>query len=620
MMKSNIVCFLPGAMLAISLAASTVAAETTIYLSPQGKDTNRGTADQPVATLARAMELVKAVRQRDGAAADVRVLLAEGIYRIAEPVTISPEHSPGPGKLVICGEAGKKVVISGGRVISGWQKVGNRFEVVIPEVAQGKWIFRELFVNGRRATRARSPNEGFVRIDKAGPDRRTSLFIYPQDAWLFKGKISGAEFVYLHDWSTSRVKIAGFHPDTLEVTFSQRVGCSAPHYAIGNWPHARYFVENSEDFLDAPGEWFLDDGTGKLIYLPREGESVETLEAIAPVAPALFSIVGDLDHGKPVTNLTIEGITFEHCRFDLPAAGYAAGQATVYEPRVDGGAGREIMPAAVTFDFAKNCQLTRCHFQHLGSSGVWFRRQCRQCTVERCVFDDISGNGINIGETMTRPKSEAPVDWESPYDNSCTWGIMVRDNRITHCGRQFFEAVGVWVGIAAGNVIEHNEIGYLPYTGVSVGWSWNDSPTGCRVNTVARNHIHHCMLILHDGGGIYTLGRQPGTKLLGNVIHDIPPNEDGAESNGIFMDEGSSDIVVEGQTIFNIGRSPLRFHRALEITLSHNTLVCLPGVPPYRYNRTDPKTLRFENDHIVEAEHWTPPSQILGEVGVREGR
>lgn len=593
-------------------------AEIIIHVSTQGNDAHSGTADQPVSSLARALDLVRDVRRNKGPEADVRVLLAEGVYRLVEPVLISPEHAPGPGKLSISAESGKRVVISGGRPILGWKQVANHFETTIPEVAQGQWDFRELFVDGRRATRARSPNDKFVRIDKAGPDRRTSLFIYPQDAGVFKGDLSSAEFVYLHDWSTSRVKIAGFDPTTLEVKFSQVVGCSAPHYAIGNWPHARYFIENSEDFLDAPGEWFLNKGTGKLVYLPREGEFVETLEVIAPVAPALLKVSGDVASGKSVANLIVEGITFEHCRFDLPAAGYASGQSTVYEPRVEGQPGREIMPAAVTLDLVRDSRFVRCEFRHLGSSALWLRQQCRGCQIERCVFEDISGNGLNIGETITRAKTDARGDWTSPYDNACTWGVTVCDNRITHCGAQFYEAVGIWVGIAAQNTIEHNEVGHLPYTGISVGWSWNDSSTGCRDNVVARNHIHHCMLILHDGGGIYTLGRQPGTKLLGNVIHDIPPNEDGAESNGIFMDEGSSDIVVERQTIFNVGRSPLRFHRALEVTLRKNTLVCLPGVPPYRYNRTDPKTLRFQEDQVIEAESWKPPREVLENVGVRK--
>lgn len=594
------------------------AEQQTIYVSPQGSNDQPCSLEKPVATPDKALEIVRAIRQSRGGVVDIRVVLGEGVYRITDPIRITIEHAPGPGALTITSE-GKPVVISGGRKIEGWKQTGNRFETVIPEVAAGKWSLRELFVNGRRAVRARSPNEGFVRIDRPGADRRTSLFIYPLDAWIFKGDLKTAEFVYLHDWSTSRVKIAGFNPTTQEVTFSQSVGCSAPHYQIGNWPHARYFIENCLQALDAPGEWFLDESTGKLIYLPREGETLESFEAVAPAATALVDMAGDSQDGRLIKNVRWEGLTFEHCRFDLPEKGYASGQATVYEPRVANRPGREMMPAAVTVDLAEKCEFVNCGFRHLGGSGLWFRQQCRHCGVRRCSLEDISGNGINIGETMTRPWPTSPGDWSSPYQNGCTFDVQVADTVVQRCGAQFYEAVGVWIGIAAGCVVEHNEVAFLPYTGISVGWSWNDSPTGCGDHMVARNHIHHCMQILHDGGGIYTLGRQPGTRLAFNVIHDIPPNEDGAESNGIFMDEGSSDILVEGQTIYAVARSPLRFHRALELTLRKNRLICLPGVPAYRYNRTDPNTLRFEEDEIIESENWQPGEELLKEVGARPG-
>ena len=76
------------------------------------------------------------------------------------------------------------------------------------------------------------------------------------------------------------------------------------------------------------------------------------------------------------------------------------------------------------------------------------------------------------------------------------------------------------------------------------------------------------MQTLSDGSGIYTLGRQPGTVLAENVIHDIPPNAGRAQSNGIFMDEGSTDIRVEDNTIYHIARSPIRFNMAGTTRLS----------------------------------------------------
>lgn len=592
-------------------------AEHVIFVAPDGDDSANGTAQAPVASLPRAVELVRQKRRETGGDPDIRVVLKPGLYRLRDPIVIGPEESPGPGALVISADDSGSVVISGGRSIVGWRESGGRWIAEAGAATGERTVFRELFVNGRRAVRARTPNEGFRRVDRSGQDRRTSLFIYAEDAPLFAGNLDQAEFVYFHDWSTSRVKIAGFEPRTLEVRFSQVVGCSAPHYAICNWPHPRYYLENGPDMLDAPGEWLLDEKSGEVRYIPMPGERLEEIEATVPEATSLLTVSGDPATGRPVGNLRVEGITFAHCRWDLPEAGYASGQASVYEPRVPDRPGRELLPAAVTVDYAANCVFRNCRFTQLGASGLWLRRQVHHCSVEGCEFEDISGNGINIGETVTRPTAEAGPAWSSPYGNACSFGNRVSDCRVIGCGKQFYEAVGIWVGLSAGNVIERNEVAYLPYTGISVGWSWNDSPTGCRDNRVVANHIHHCMLVLHDGGGIYTLGRQPGSVLEGNVIHDIPANEDGAESNGIFMDEGSSDIVVTRQTIYATGRGPIRFHRALEVTLRGNRLVCLPGVPPFRYNRTDPATLVFEENEVIEAASWEPPPEISASAGPR---
>lgn len=598
--------------------SSTGVESVTIHVSPAGDDGAAGTPDRPVATPLRALALALESRLALGPKHDITIVLGDGTYYLTSPLLVTARHAPGPGKLGFRAANPGKAVLSGGQPITGWQAVGELWRADVPPLHGKPWSFRELFVNGQRAIRARMPNEGFFRIDRAGPDRRTSLFIRREHAEAFPQNVLGVEFVYLHDWSTSRVLVDAFDRDTLEVRFSQKVGCSAKHYEIGNWPHARYFLENSPAFLDRAGEWYFESKAHRVFYRPRDGESLEGVEAVVPVLDRLVVMSGDPQTGARVRAVEWDGIVFEHCRFDLPAAGYAAGQATIYEPRRDSNSGtREMMPAAITLDLCENCSFTRCEFRHLGASGLWFRRECRECLVKQCRFRDISGNGINIGETLTRPVGDAASNWVSPYQNGCTWGIRVEDSVIRECGVQFLEAVGIWIGLSPGNTVTYNELANLPYTGISVGWSWNDKPTGCRDNLIGYNHIHHCMLILHDGGGIYTLGRQPGTKLLHNVIHDIPPNEDGAESNGIFMDEGSSDILVQGQTIFRVARSPLRFHRALEITLRENHLICLPGVPPYRYNRTDPQTLKFENDKVEESPEWQVPEELLRTVGPR---
>jgi hypothetical protein len=152
----------------------------------------------------------------------------------------------------------------------------------------------------------------------------------------------------------------------------------------------------------------------------------------------------------------------------------------------------------------------------------------------------------------------------------------------------------------ANTVIEYNEIRDLPYTGVSVGWMWNPEPTPCKSNTIHANHIHHILNILSDGGGIYSLGLQPGSRISHNLIHDVQVNAGRAESNGMFLDEGTKELVVDKNIIYGIAKSPLRFHKAYAPTIvSNNVLACKDQSPPIAYNRTREEDIQKENNTIL---------------------
>ncbi|HTN73861.1 MAG TPA: right-handed parallel beta-helix repeat-containing protein, partial [Pirellulaceae bacterium] len=148
---------------------------------------------------------------------------------------------------------------------------------------------------------------------------------------------------------------------------------------------------------------------------------------------------------------------------------------------------------------------------------------------------------------------------------------------------------------------------------------WDTTPTGCQHIVVEANHIHHVLQKLSDGGGIYTLGRQPDSSLVNNHIHDIPVNLGRAESNGIFLDEGSSEIEVRGNVIHNLERSPIRFHKATNVTVMKNWLVSPPKVPAFRYNNAREAEMQISDNQLIEATQWQPPAGALPkELGIGE--
>ncbi|MCX7590808.1 MAG: right-handed parallel beta-helix repeat-containing protein, partial [Kiritimatiellae bacterium] len=172
------------------------------FVAPDGDDLNPGTRKKPFATLRRARDAVRELKLRHGGLRrNVTVLVRGGTYRLTDPLVFGPADS-GTQSFTITYAAmpGEKPVLSGGRVIAGWKKwEKNLWIAEIPEVKNGAWYFRELFVNGRRAQRARSPNSGFFRVAKAGPDNRTSFQFNRGDLRAFRN-IEDAEIIFLHDW------------------------------------------------------------------------------------------------------------------------------------------------------------------------------------------------------------------------------------------------------------------------------------------------------------------------------------------------------------------------------------------------------------------------------------
>jgi hypothetical protein len=147
---------------------------------------------------------------------------------------------------------------------------------------------------------------------------------------------------------------------------------------------------------------------------------------------------------------------------------------------------------------------------------------------------------------------------------------------------------------------------------------WNPTPTPAGGNIVGNNHIHHVMQVLSDGGGIYTLGRQPGTRLVDNVIHEVPLNAGRAESNGMFLDEGSDLLVIADNVIYGTDRSPLRFHRAERLTVRHNTLVVpSAATPAFRYNNTKPETIEKIDNRVLASSGFDAAAVSLPETGPR---
>lgn len=589
------------------LPAPPASAATLLYVATEGDDGNEGTADAPFATPARAQQAVRGLIAR-GLRDHVVVELQGGLYTLLEPLVFSVSDG-GTQQFSVTWQAarGERVAFTGGIPIEGWTAIDEGlWQAPLPALGR-EWQFRELFVNGQRRPRARHPDSGFLRAFPLGSEQRTAFRTVP-DSFPPLASPFEAELVFLHDWSISRIPLIQADSSDGIVRLAAPVGAAAAQFALFNFEASpRFLLENDRAFLDTPGEWFLDSVNQTLLYRPMASESPDTLNAVAPFSPALITVRGDDASGRPVQNLHFKGIDFEHAAWQRPLAGYTGIQATFYEIRPSEQKGEWSLgpvPAAVSFEIAENCSVTDGSLRHLGGSGLSFGSRCRNCTAARLLIQDVSANGINIGEG--RARQIAGQLWWNVAPEQVATDNVVHDCLVERCGAQFFGGIGIWAGITAGTVIERNWIRDLPYTGISVGWVWEATPTPARDNIVRVNRIERIMQLLSDGGGVYTLGNQPGMIIGGNVISSIPPAIGRAESNGLFLDEGSTGLTIEANVIFNVAMSPLRFHRAGSNRVRNNALAVSQGVPPVRYNNTPEDQIILQDNTILAADQFDP--------------
>lgn len=577
--------------------------------APLGDDAHDGGAAAPFATLDRARLAVRDHLAAHELREDLVVELAAGTYELAAPLRFDDADSGENGFAVVYRAApGADVVLSGGRRVTGWR----------PE-SDGIWCaeigrdtdFRQLWIDGRRATRARSPNAG--RMFTLAAEKQADGFDLPREQLAGVAlRPAETEVSVLVAWMHKRLRIARF-ADTSDVGTVRAVIESAEWDAVTNQPQGdrvylgrSYWLENAREFLDAPGEFHLDRTGGVLRYRPRPGEDPTRAEVIRPELESLVVLAGRPD--APVHDLRFEGLTFAHTGWTRPNRhGFVdvqanslvpADLAAAVDPQYRHNQRKDRVPAAFQAFTADRIIIRGCRFARLGGTGVMFAQGGDDNVVEGNSLFDLAAGGIEFGEDAARPADPRLF----PRRN------RIANNFLAHLGEDYFGSVAILGYYTDGSLITHNEIANIPYTAISQGWGWGNppAPADSRANRITHNLVTNYLRRLDDGGGLYTTDRMPGSEIAHNIAgRMLPPDAHAKAGGALYLDQFTEGAHVHHNVVTETIRWLFLWNpniRGNRVDTNYADTAAL---------RNDAPDNRVEPVNLINAADWPEPARAI---------
>lgn len=509
-------------------AAAGGAADGAIHVSLSGNDSNSGTDGSPFATIQRAQQAVRR-RRKTGT---VSVIVHGGTHYLKEPLRFSSQDSGSKETSVsYIAAPGETATLSGGRRLRcEWKPY--RDGIMMTEVTAGL-EFTQLFVNGRRRTRARYPNydasepgrSGYVQaagaVSKdavnpaAGPDDDMTFSTQAPRGVRFDPKTftekkwSHPEDAEIHIfqaayWGNLQWKIKAIDFNSNSIWFGdggQQIGAKwSTHPATIN-EKSRFFIDNVFEELDAPGEWFLDKQKSILYYFPEPGDDLRNALIEVPLLEHAIEFAGSQQ--DPVEHVSLKGFRIAHTTttylkdYDVPS---------LSDWSIHRG-------GAIFAEGTRNCSIAECWFDAVGGNAIFANNYNRALSVTGCKFTETGDSAICfVGdlEKTTGTQRAFPYECEA------------RNNLIHDCGFYGKQIAGVYISRAKRITASHNLIYNMPRAAICVG----DGTWGGHV--IEYNHTHDTVRETSDHGPFNAWGRDRGWAL--------------AQSHGTYTTDRSLDV------------------------------------------------------------------------------
>jgi hypothetical protein len=519
-----------------------------------GSDENPGTAAQPFATLARARDAVRQLNAGGPPKATVTVLVRGGTYLLKETLVFGPEDSGSPQRRIVYAAYPEETpVLSSGREIGGWKPgPGKCWVADVPAARGGGWRFTQLFVNGKRQTRARLPdtddwNKWWPVAQ--GPNH-PAVFHFPEGTLKNWSNVEDVEINLIpqYYWQNQIVALKAVD----EKARTARLATPTPAYAI--CPGNPFRAENVPEGVTRPGTWSLDTGTGVVTLWPEDGVDLARSVVTAPVLPLLLRCEGTEDGGRLVRGLTFRGFTFTQTA-QVPLS--------QRDPKDTGTL--DTNDCALLLQGAADCAVERCRFVETGGYGVRLKHAAAGNRITENEFVGCGGGVLLTGY--------------GPGTRDVNRGNLIAGNHIHHCGAFFWHACAISGTQSGENIVAFNHIHDMPYAGIMFAdcsvdyfrefrgkqgrgfqFRWEEiggDPltfqsvkrfTHSRKNQIVYNTIHNVMQRLHDGGGIY-LGFLGGQNVVrGNLVHGVRGTGSGW---GLYTDAESNRERIEGNVVWD---------------------------------------------------------------------